>query len=249
MKIKLKKEYKEFRLLLSSVPPIILILFVMAVFAMNLLANKSLNLPFDWLALDCGIIVSWIAFLTMDVITAHFGPKAASEISLLATVFNLIFCVLFFIGSKLPGTWGESYVPGSEELLNGALDSTFGGTWYVLLGSTVAFLVSALVNNFMNFFIGTAFKRHSDGFAVYVLRSYVSTAIGQFVDNFVFALIVSHTFFGWSLLQCVSCAACGMVAELLCEAAFSYFGFKITVRWKKDKIGETYFDFRRSSAE
>lgn len=240
---KVKKEFYEFRLLLRSVPAIILTFFVMSVFSMNLLANKSLSLPFEWLALDCGIIVSWFSFLTMDIITKHFGPKGATEISLLAIFINLIFCLLFFAGSKIPGVWGESYIPGNESLLNNALDNTFGGTWYVLAGSTIAFILSSFVNNFLNFTVGKAFKKNPDGFTAYILRSYVSTAAGQFTDNLTFALIVSHFFFGWSLIQCITCALTGMLAELLCEAAFSFFGFKICEKWKKDGVGKEYIDY------
>lgn len=242
---KIKKEYDEFRLLMRSVPPITLTLFVMSVFAMNLLANKSISLPVPWLALDCGIIVSWFSFLTMDIITVHFGPKAANEVSLLSVFLNLAFCLVFFIGSQIPGVWGESYVPGSEALLNGALNRTFGGSWYVLFGSTVAFTTAAFVNNFLNYIIGKAFKKNPGSFAAYVSRTYVSTSAGQFVDNLVFALLVSHFFFGWTLLQCVTCAVTGMVVELLCEVVFSYLGFQITTAWKRAKIGEAYLAYRR----
>ena len=74
---RIKNSFAEFRLLLNSVPTAVTVFFVISVFAMNLLANKSINLPVDWLALDCGIIVSWFAFLTMDNVTQHFGPQAA----------------------------------------------------------------------------------------------------------------------------------------------------------------------------
>ena len=140
---------------------------------------------------------------------------------------------------------GEAYAEGSEGLLNNALNGTFGGTWYVVLGSTVAFLVSAIVNNLSNFGIGKLFKKNPDGLGAYVLRSYVSTAVGQFVDNLTFALVVSHFFFGWTIVQCLTCAATGMVVELLCEAVFFYPGFAITRRWKKDGVGKEYFDLRK----
>lgn len=250
---KLKNEIFEFRLLLRSVPMLITALFIASVFAMNLLANKSISLPVDWLALDCGIVVSWFAFLAMDVITKHFGPKAATQISLTATCINLVFCLIFFIASVIPGVWGESFVDGSENVINAALDGTFGGTWYVLLGSTLAFCVSAVVNNFSNWGIGKLCKKNPDGIGAYILRSYVSTAIGQFVDNIIFALVVSHFFFGWSILQCVTCAMTGMLVELLCEALFSPIGYRITRKWKESGVGKEYLDYieskRRQSAE
>ena len=249
MKKKLIDFGKEFRLLVLNVPAPITVFFVLSVFAMNLLANKSISLPVGWLALDCGIIVSWFAFLAMDIVTKHFGPKAATMLSVFAIAVNLVFCLMMFLGSLIPGAWGESFVESGGEQINTALDNTFGGTWYVLAGSTVAFVVSAVINNFTNAGIGLAFKKNPDGAAAYFMRSYVSTAIGQFADNMIFALIVSHNFFGWSLLQCVTCSLTGMVAELICEVIFSGIGFRVCKRWKKNLVGKDYFDFVNKKAE
>ncbi len=240
---KIKKEFHEVGLLLKSIPATILTFFVLSVVLMNILANKSINLPVSWLALDAGIVVSWIAFLTMDIITKHFGPKAATEISIFAVLINLICCLLFFIVSVIPGIWSESYVTGSEDIINGALNNTFRGTWYILFGSTVAFILSAIVNNFTNWGIGKVFKKKKDGFLVYALRTYVSTMLGQFVDNLTFAFIVSYVFFGWSVVQCFTCALTGMIVELLCEVVFSHLGYRITKKWKSENIGELYFAF------
>lgn len=240
---KIKNEFYEFKLLLKSVPTLIVTLFIISVFMMNLLANKSINLPVDWLALDCGIIVSWFAFLTMDIITKHFGPKASTQISILAIIINLLFCLIMFIGSIIPGVWGESFVEGSEDIINTALNHTFGGTWYVLLGSTLAFIVSAIVNNFTNWGIGKVFKKNPDGLPCYIARTYISTAIGQFIDNLVFALTVSLVFFGWTFVQCITCAITGMIVELLCEVIFSFFGYKICNNWKDKHVGQEYLDY------
>lgn len=247
MKEKMKKELCALGLLLKSVPALTFSLFIISVFSMNLLANKSLAVPFEWLALDCGILFSWLTFMTMDILTKHFGPKAATQLSVVAILINLLLCLMFFIGSRIPGVWGESYVPGSEDVINTALNHTFGGTWYILAGSTTAFLVSAIVNNFSNYAVGRCFKKRPDGFLPYICRVYISTALGQFVDNLVFALLVSHVFFGWSLLQCVTCALTGMLAELLCEFIFSYFGFRICKKWEKAKVGKEYFDYLKQT--
>lgn len=241
---RIKKEFAEFTVLLRSVPGALTAFFVLSVFAMNLLANKSINLPVDWLALDCGILVSWFVFLAMDIVTKHFGAKAATELSVFAIAVELVFCLIFFLASLIAGTWSASYVDGSEEAINNALDGTFGGTWYVLAGSTAAFVVSAFVNNFTNAGIGKLFAKKPDGAAAYFCRSYISTAIGQFVDNMIFALLVSHFFFGWSLLQCVTCSLTGMVAELICEVLFSGVGYAVCGKWKKEKVGEKYFEIK-----
>lgn len=249
MKEKIKNELIEFKFLVKSVPPVVLTLFVLSLFSMNLLANKSIDLGVNWLALDCGIIVSWFSFLSMDMISKHFGPKASTQISILALCFNLLFCVLFFLCSLIPGVWGESFVEGSENVINTSINKTFGGTWYVLLGSATAFVTSSVVNNFSNWGIGKLFVKKPDGAVAYATRTYVSTAIGQFVDNLTFALIVSHNFFGWTIVQCLTCAATGMVVELLFEVVFSHIGFAVCKKWKENSVGKDYFEFKKQIKE
>ena len=225
----MKKAFTEFRSMLRTVPPVLLSLMILSVVGMNLLANKSINTGLDWLALDCGILFSWFTFLSMDVMTHCFGPRAASLASFAALGLNLLIALIFFIASRIPGVWGESFVEGSEAVINRALDGTFGGTWYVILGSSIAFICSALINNFLNYGIGKL-TGQKQGFGTFALRSYVSTFIGQFADNLIFALIVSRLFFGWSLLQCFTCALTGAVMELLFEIVFSPMGYRISRR-------------------
>ena len=260
---KVKSLFREAVLLERSIPGIVSALFILSIVAMNLLANKSIALPFDWLALDCGIIFSWLVFLLMDMITKHFGPRAATMLSVIALIVNLFMALMFLLGSLIPGMWGESYVDGSEAVINFALDHTFRGTWYVLLGSSVAFIVSSIVNNELNWLIGKlagrragdvtagdatagdAAPRGKSGFGVFALRSYVSTLIAQFIDNLVFALIVSHNFFGWTMTQCVMCAVTGAIVELLCEIIFSPIGYKVANRWKKKEVGKPYLTYMK----
>ena len=220
-----KNFISEFSLLLRSLSPVVFSLFLLSLFSMNLLANKSLNIPLDWLALDCGILVSWVAFLCMDVLTKHFGPKAATMVSVLAIFINLVACIFLYLASLIPGTWGAFFDFGEQPVL----------------GSTLAFIVSAIINNFSNWGIGKLFKGR-DGFLSYACRTYLSTALGQFCDNLIFALTVSYFFFGWTIVQCLTCAATGMVAELLCEAAFSPLGFRIVRSWEKRGVGKEYLE-------
>ena len=242
-----KRACTEFRVLLDNVPPVTLNFFVLSVFAMNLMANKAIELPFEWLALDCGILVSWVAFLSMDMLTKYFGPKAATEISIYATFMNIIACIFFYLLGIIPGVWGESFsFEGQEYVINTVLNNTFKGTWFIILGSTIAFVSSAFINNFLNYAIGKCFKKNPDGLAAYLIRSYGSTFIGQFADNFIFAFLVARTFFGWNMIQCVNCSFFGMLVELLCESIFAVFGFKIIERWKARGVGKGYFDYLKS---
>ena len=130
-----------------------------------------------------------------------------------------------------------------------ALNSIFGGTWFILLSSTIAFIASAIINNFMNSAIGKMFKRNPDGKAAYVTRTYISTFLGQFFDNLIFAALTFMLFapifwdgFSWTLLQCITCALTGAVAELIMEVIFSPIGYKICQKWKKENIGKEYIE-------
>jgi uncharacterized PurR-regulated membrane protein YhhQ (DUF165 family) len=223
----MKKAMSDFRDLMRTVPPLVVSLLFLSIVGMNLLANKSINTGVDWLALDCGILFSWLTFLCMDILTQGFGPKAATMLSVAALGMNLLMALIFFIASRIPGVWGESFVEGSEEILNTALNNTFGGTWFIILGSSVAFLVSAALNNFLTYGIGTKLGEDR-GFGGFAVRAYVSTFIAQFVDNLVFALLVSKIFFGWTFVQCFTCALTGAVLELLFEVFFSPLGYGLT---------------------
>ena len=177
----LKKEFEKTRVLLRCIPQSVLTLFIVSVICMNLLANKTL-VQLDWIALDGGILISWLSFMCMDVITKHFGPKASNKITLVAVGVNLLTCLIFFIASAIPSN-ADDYT---------AFNQIFGGTWFILLGSTVAFLASAVINNAINWVIGQSFKKNPDGKLAYSVRTYVSTLVGQFLDNFIFSIIAAH---------------------------------------------------------
>ena len=67
----MKKLYTETKILLRSIPATVVTLFAVSVVCMNLLANKTL-VQLDWIALDAGILISWLSFMCMDIITKHF---------------------------------------------------------------------------------------------------------------------------------------------------------------------------------
>lgn len=233
---KLKKEFNNYQILLRSVPSLVMVMFVVSVILMNLLANKEL-LNVSWLALDCGFTMSWLSFLCMDMLTKRFGAKASIQLSMTAMAINLAICGIMYLISLIPGNWGAYYDSG-EAIVNEGLNSTIGGTWYVVVGSACAFATSAIVNSVMNAIIGKALKK--DNFTSYAIRSYVSTAVAQFIDNFIFAMIVSHVFFGWTMTQVITCSITGCIAELLCEVIFSPVGYKVCKKWAAVNVGAEY---------
>lgn len=238
MKTWIKKEFDDLKLLIKNMPALILSMFTLSCVMMNLLANKTI-VQTDWIALDAGIVISWLSFMSMDVITKHFGPKASTKISIFATFINLLVCGIFWLVSIIPSS-ADDYT---------AFNSIFGGTWFILVGSTIAFIASAFINNFLNWGIGQAFKKDPDGKLAYVTRTYISTAAGQFFDNLIFSMIVFMFFapiywdgFYWTFVQCLMCAVTGAVIELIFEIIFSPIGYKITKHWKATGVGKEYID-------
>jgi uncharacterized integral membrane protein (TIGR00697 family) len=240
MKEKIKAGLADTKLLFRSIPAPAAALFTISVVAMNILANKTIYQS-DWLAIDGGILVSWLSFLCMDIVTKAFGPKAATKLSVFAMLVNLIVCLIFFIVSIIPTE--EDYT---------AFNTIIGGTWFILLSSSVAFISSAAINNFMNWGIGRLFKKNPDGKLAYVTRSYISTFIGQFFDNLIFAVLTFMLFapifwdgFHWTFVQCVTCSLLGAGLELVMEVIFSPIGYVVLNQWNRDGVGAEYKRMRK----
>lgn len=239
---KAKQVFKESVLLLRSIPSPVVALFVTSVITMNILANKTL-VQNDIIAIDGGILVSWLSFLCMDIVTKHFGPRASTRMSIFAMAVNLLACLIFFIVSIIPTSTDYS-----------AFNTIIGGTWFILLSSTIAFLSSAIINNVLNFSIGKIFSRNPDGKLAYVSRCYISTFIAQFADNLIFSILTFMVFapifwdgFHWTFIQCVMCSVLGASLELLFEVVFSPIGYAICKNWKKNEIGKSYFEYMEVS--
>ncbi|MBO4452634.1 MAG: VUT family protein, partial [Clostridia bacterium] len=180
---------------------------------------------------------SWLSFLCMDIVTKAFGPKAATKLSVFALAVNVLVCLVFFAVSAIPSD-ADDY---------SAFNRIIGGTWFIILSSSIAFISSAVINNVLNWTVGKAFKKNPDGKLAFVTRSYVSTFIGQFCDNLIFALLTFTVFapvfwdgFSWTVIQCVMCSLFGAVFELLLEVVFSPFGYWVLKIWKRDGVGIDY---------
>lgn len=241
----IKRELEDYKLLFRNIPSLTITMFFLSVVCANLMANKEL-LSYKYVALDCGFVFSWIMFLCMDVICKRWGAKASIKVSILALAVNLAVCIIFYLLSLAPGMWGEFYSTDSIQV-NNALNKTFGGSWYVVLGSATAFIISSVINAFLNDFIGK--KISSEGFANFALRSFISTILAQYADNFIFATIVSKFFFGWTWTQVIVCSGIGALFELLAEVLFSGIGYKVVRNWEAENVGKEYFDYISKKAE
>ncbi len=216
---------------LRAVPGVVTTLFCVAVIVMNLMANKTIYQA-GIVAADGGILLSWLAFMCMDVVTKAFGQRTATTLSFFALGTNLFVSLILYVCSAIP-----------TETDYTALNAIFSGTWFILLSSSVAFIVSAAVNNAVNEWVGRFFRKNPYGKTAYAASSYISTFVGQFVDNFIFAGMTFMIFapiywdgFCWTLSQCVTCSLIGAVLELIMEIVFSPLGYLLLDKWRKEGI-------------
>ena len=250
MKNWFSKESKEYKCLLKNIPALLLAAFCLAVVLMNVLANKTI-VSTSWIDIDGGILCAWLIFMAMDLTAQHFGPRAATKMSLVGLGVNLLVCGIFAVAAMINiggGAWSPAWNYATDvefNVANEAVNSLFAGSWQVLLASSVAFIVSAIANNTMNWGVGKLFKNKNCPKTEYVTRAYVSTMIGQFVDNWIFNFLLFICLFQdptWSLLSVTTCAALGALVELFMEIVFSPIGYRIVQRWRSEKIGQEYID-------
>ena len=234
----------DWKMLLHSIPGTVTMIFVVSVVVMNLMASKTIIMTEpSWLGVTGGVLLSWIPFLCMDTVVKTYGAKAATKLNILGLFVNLI-CIGFFQLISHVQIGGEPGVYAS-------FDATFSQTWQIFVASSIAFIVSGVVNNIINVEIGKIFKSNPDGKMAYMTRSYVSTAIGQFVDNFIFTYLAFMIFFkfsigttcGWTMLTVLGTSVFGALLELLMEVIFSPIGYKVCNTWRQEAVGKDYLDY------
>lgn len=237
-------DVEDWKLLLRSIPAILPTIFILSVVVMNLMASKTIIMTEpSWLGITGGVLLSWIPFLCMDIVSKAYGAKASIKLNILALIINLI-CVAFFQLIAVIQVGGD---PNTYASFN----ATFNQTWQILIASSIAFIVSGIINSILNVSIGKMFKKNPDSKIAYATRTYVSTMIGQFVDNFVFTALAFLVFFklsigtslGWTIWTVLGTSAFGAVLELAMEVIFSPIGYNVCKKWRKEEVGKQYLDY------
>lgn len=237
MKTKLNTVNEDYKVLLRNVPATVTVIFVLGTVLMNLAASKIIFNAWG-VAVTGGFILSFLPFLCMDVVTKHFGAKAAIMLNVLSALGNLFAVVFLAIVAAIPTE--TSY----EEF-----NYVFGSVWFICLSSTVAFVVSGVINSLIHAGLGKLFVKNPDGKFAFFFRSYVSTFIGQFIDNFLFIwgvyVLFGPIFWGIDPLPITTCIGTGILGgffELLVEVVFSPVGYITCKRWKREGVGKEYLE-------
>ena len=250
-------DIKDWKMLFRSIPSIVVGLFLVSILGMNLLANKFLLTGGQWISVTWGLLLSAIPFLICDIVTKTYGAKATIKLNILGLIVSLGMTLIFLLVSVMPefGSF-ESFWHG--DFTYGEIGFGQGGvmraSWYITLASSIAFIISGIVNALVNAGVGKLFHRNPDSRVAFMTRSYSSTLVGQFVDNFLFIFLAFGIFgniaAGWSGQVCTANLTAGLgagligaVVELLMEVFISPVGFRICKKWKKESVGKDYLDY------
>ena len=239
---------KDWKMLLRSMPAVVVALFVVCTVTMNLAANKIVwsGLKIEqtyFVSITGGVFLSWAVFLIMDMVTKTFGGKAAIKLTLFGAATSTVAIIFLGVIASIPSNFP---FPGASA----SFDTVFGFTgngvqpWQILISSTIAYILSGVINAAVNVLIGRLFEINPDGKAAFVARSYISTMLGQFVDNFIFTGLAFGIFAHYyGVLTITGMALLGALIELFCEIIFSPIAYRKCKKWQKEGIGREYFDY------
>lgn len=236
----LGNEVKVSKVLFRSVPGVVMALYLLATVLMNLLASVAI-VNTSWLALDAGIMVSFIGFLLMDMIVKRFGAKAAIRMTVLGLLVNIGTAILF-TGVALIAKASGQYYP--------LADYATTTQWWIIGASATAFLVSGILDALIHDQILKRFKKNKEGIAAHATSAWVSTFFGQLFDNLLFGLLFTFpaSMIGlWgmtpmTILALFGFALAGGVVELVCQVIFTPWGYKVAEGWRARKVGQEYLD-------
>ena len=237
---KIKSLVADYKVLLRNVPAFVTVVFCVGSCWMNIAAGKVVLNACN-VAITGGFFISFLPFLCLDVVSKRFGAKAAILLNFLSAACN----TLFVLGLSLVAA-----IPTEQDYT--AFNTVLGGVWFITLSSIVAFVVSGIVNSLLNTAIGRLFKNKTSG-VEFAARSFISTFIGQAVDNFLFIagvyVIFAPKFWGLDplpILTCFGTAIVGGFFELIAEVITAPIGYRIVKNWEKDDIGREYIELHSS---
>lgn len=246
-------DMKDWKMLFRSIPGIVTTLFIICTVVMNLAANKIVwsglvvnGTP--WVSITGGLFLSWAVFLVMDIVTRTFGVKATIKLNLLGAAVNAIAVIFLGLISLFPALYPYEGASTIFDTLFGFEALSAPQPWQILLSSTVAYIVSGIANAIINGAVGKMFKKNPNSKAAFFCRSYVSTMLGQFIDNFVFAGLAFALFAPFYTIETVlGIAVVGALLELVCEILFSPAGYRICRKWQSEGVGKEYLAYCREN--
>ena len=209
-------------------------LFVTTAIVAEIIGGKIFSLeaslgfePFDWTIfgveglgfnLTAGVILWPVIFIMTDIINEYFGVKRVRFLSYM-TVGLILFAFMMIYGAIhiTPNEWWTS-VSGidakdnfnSISNMNLAYGKIMGQGLWIIIGSTVAFLVGQIVDVFVFQKIRTI-----TGEKKLWLRATGSTLVSQFIDSYVVLIIAFWIGSDWELVRVLAIGSVNYVYKFV----------------------------------
>ncbi len=217
--------------------------FIMAAFVVVLLCSNligpgkvaELTLPFalpflgDKLSFGAGNLFFPIGYIFGDILTEVYGYARARRV-IWAGFFALIFAtIMSAVVLALPIDSNEPF----NNVLQPALETVFGNTWRIVVGSIVAFWAG----DFVNSYVLARMKVWMQGRHLW-MRTIGSTIVGQGVDSLIFYPLA---FYGiWSTESLVAVVLFNFGFKVAVEVAMTPVTYVVVAKLKEAEAVDVY---------
>lgn len=194
-----------------SIPYMLLgVLFCVCLIAANLLETKQICI--GPLELTAGLIVFPVSYIINDCMVEVWGYRRARLIIWLGFFMNFLFVLFGFIADVLPGA---SYWHGQE-----GFHAIFGLAPRICAASFTAFLVGS----FLNAYVMSRMKLHSNGGKHFSYRAIMSTLVGETGDSVIFFPLALGGVVPWSVMPLL------MINQVVLKTVYEIIVLPITIR-------------------
>lgn len=225
------RSYRYYALLMAA--------FVTVLLCSNLIGPGKvcrLPLPFDAplvgtaLVFGAGNIFFPLSYIFGDVLTEVYGYARARKVIWAGFAGMAFATVMSWVILHLPTDPSEPY----NTVLQPALETVFGNTWRIVVGSMLAFWAG----DFANSYVMAKMKVWTRGRHLWS-RTIGSTLVGQGIDSMIFypVAFAGH----WTTTTMVQVVAFNWAFKVSIEALFTPLTYAI-VNWLKRAEQEDYFD-------
>lgn len=221
---KIKFTESEYILILSS-------LYTSVIILMNIYCMKPISFGLPFIVMDGGLLISWIAFAILNIVTESYGELIAKKLIIITFVISFCFSIFSYLITLLPTTHDYVYQAIHFEYI-------FSGNFRAILASHIAMLLSSILH--------VKIIDRLSKYTGFVKRAFVSATIGQLIDNAIFEFIafapIGLSVYELRLIDIITAVFCSTIIEVVLQMCFTIpFGKKIVKKLKpkvKKKIVE-----------
>ena len=182
---------------------------------MNIFANKALSFGTSIIIMDGGLLISWLAFAIPNIILEVYGTKLAKTVSYIVATISFTIFILGYIITKIPTL--PSYAEQSTHFAY-----IFDNGIRVIISSSIAFIIGGLIN--IHIIDAMKSKIKNDNAFKFFMRAFLSSVVGQFVDNFLFQFLafapIGLSLYEMKFIDIWTAVISSTVIEVLIESIF-----------------------------